>query len=87
MRKLIGLLANLTELALTSQYLGSSVLVLSVFFVGLNHDLNFKCFSDLTANFKDKLFLLNSKESKFRISRAFLYDGYRLPRMIWVAHF
>ena len=42
------------------------------FLAGLKHALKFSCFSDLSANFKAKEFLLSSKDSNPGASNASL---------------
>ena len=80
--KLSGLFANLEWLAVTSQYLFKLALVFTFLVAGLNQDLNFSCFSHFKANFKDNLYLLESKVSRLSVFRALLYEVYELPSII-----
>ena len=82
MIKLIGIFANLEWLSVTSQYLFNPALVFTLLIAGLNQDLNFSCFSHFKANFKDNLFLLESKVSRLSVFRALLYEIYELPSII-----
>ena len=54
-------------------------LVFTFLVAGFNQELNFSCFSCFKANFKDDIFLLESKVSRLTVS-AIHTPGHYLPK-------
>ena len=79
-RKLTGRFSNLAWLATTGQYLVAFCLVLTFFSLGLNQNLNIRCFSAFKEDFNDMKFLLNSRVLNCKLSMAAVYESYDLDR-------
>ena len=73
-RKQIGPLSSLAWFVLGLEYLGGMYLVFLVLLEGVNQEENLGCLSALRANLRHNLFLLVSRDSRFKVSKASEYE-------------